>query len=330
MKKATAAEQAFDNIRIVSWTDNTIRHTHILHLTPKYQETLESGLSGKALVDALRKDNAVIYHDLTKDEARSLQRRGAQIEIPDDEFNTVPSIRGVSTVTGVETSRAHWQQTPDGKSCTPFDPAKYDPARPERVTAAVQYRNEQTGQLERRCYFPAGRLNNPAPGTAADAKIKNGFEYEQYQYVDGAAQDIVPDSLRQIYKQYAKMSAAELDSIIPAEATFDPETKNPVSKRYKLAGALHDLVGCRKKRKDGTLEKLPIETFGNRMPAVQKFDRLTGKLTAATSFNLFTDESALDQAEIDAFNKVRENGGNVRSISDAVKIDTVTRVGHYL
>ncbi|HEY8190785.1 MAG TPA: hypothetical protein VIG74_00065, partial [Alphaproteobacteria bacterium] len=68
MKNVTAAEQTFDDkIQIVSWMDGTIRHTHILHLTPAYRKNiektpLESGLSGEKLVEAMRhKDRNALY-----------------------------------------------------------------------------------------------------------------------------------------------------------------------------------------------------------------------------------------------------------------------------
>lgn len=317
MKNAAAAEQTFGNLKIVSWIEDTIRYTHILHLMPKYQEKapLESGPSGKALVEALRRNNDAIYHDLTKDEVRVLKTRGAQIDIPDDEFNTVPSLRSVSTVTSVETSRSHWKITEDGKSCTPFDPAQYDPAKPERVTAAVQHRNEQTGALVLRSYFPEGKSQNPAPGVAAYAEIENGFEYKRHHISNGFHDNYVPaDILKaaeeqdkiegemKTYYNFAKLSIAQLNRIEPAKAIFDKITREPLEKVYMQGHmGFHDLVAARTIRKDGTPERLPVTIVGRSIPAIQKLK--DHKLVAATSFNRSYYESKLDQAEIDAFNK---------------------------
>jgi hypothetical protein len=374
MKKSdnTAMDQTFGDIRIVAYTEGTIRRTHILHMTPAFKanvakKPLESGLSGRKLVEELRKeDRDALYHDLTKDEARALKQQGAPIDIPDDEFNVVPSTRGVSIVTGIETSRGHWRKKEDGNSCTLFDPDKYDPRRPERITAAVQYRDEQTGELIQRCYFPQGKLSDPAPGIAADSKLKDGFEYEQNHYMDGAPANYIPEDLKQKYTKWLDMSPGEIKAAQRAEedanidvyeekavAEEEPAEKSEGTEsskkeedpnkykraffeagkmlmremdRVKAAHTLYDQETRLPIEKLFILRGSPHDLAGKDMAAKQTFNRLTGELTEAWSSNFHRNPVKLSEKRISAFNERSRNGDTISLPRTVIKAGPKTEV----
>lgn len=340
-----------NDIKVVSYEDGGQRHTHILRLTSRYVKNLEKsplpeGLSGKDLVQEMRKRGA-LYNDLTKEEARALAGQGlADIVIPGDEGPKVPSIYSTFLKTGAESSRGHWQMTEEEDSCALRDPEPYSK---DRITAAVRYYNEENGELAHRTYFPEGRESDPAPGVAASANVKGGFEYEQFHMLNGMPYDHYPDELIVKYgsktekghrMDFSKMSISDLEKIRAAKTVFDRATKNPVYKMHMIRALAQDPVDCRIVKKDGSREVPVFEKsadgkimYGNRTPSEQWRDAVTGDLLKANSFQDYTRESALSAEEIDAFNRARrDTAAAARSYgsSGSKPVETAQNIGHYL
>lgn len=335
-----------NDIKVVTYEDEGQRHTHILRLTPQYRKNLEKSplpenLSGKDLVKEMRKKGA-LYHDFTKEEARGLPG----IVIPDDEGPKVPSTYSTFLKSGAEASRGHWHMTEKGDSCMLQDPEPYNK---DRITAAVRYYSEATGELRHRTYFPKGAPSDPARGVAASANIENGFEYEREHMLGGMSYDYVPDELLAKYGSnnkgvhtlsFSEMSIADLEKIHAARTVFDRVTKNPVYKMHMIRALANDPVPCRETKKDGSRVQPDFERsaegkifYGNRTPSEQWLDAATGDLVKANSFQDYARESALSAEEIEAFNRARKDtaaAGRPFSGIGGKPVETVKSVGHYL